>query len=69
MVNIIQASTDDHYKQARELFTEYAKSLDIDLAFQNFDEELKSIPGKYETSTGGCLLLAADNQYPIGVWL
>ncbi|RXT07050.1 GNAT family N-acetyltransferase [Ammoniphilus sp. CFH 90114] len=66
MVSIIQASTSFHFEQARELFTEYAKSLDIDLGFQNFDDELENIPAKYGTSAGGCLLLAVDHQETVG---
>jgi ribosomal protein S18 acetylase RimI-like enzyme len=46
------------------LFQEYANSLNISLAFQNFDEELNIINSMYGSPTG-CLLLVYDNELPI----
>ena len=50
---------------ARQLFKQYAASLDFDLNFQNFDEELRRLPGEY-APPGGCLIIAMSNTEPVG---
>ncbi|MFX0037974.1 MAG: GNAT family N-acetyltransferase [Promethearchaeota archaeon] len=57
MILIREVHGKDLSNQARELFIEYQKSLDIDLNFQNFDLELKWLPLPYLLPKG-CLLLA-----------
>ena len=58
----------------RELFIEYQMSMELDLRFQNFEEEISCLPGKYTAPYGrlyvaifngslaGCIALRAVNE-------
>lgn len=52
MLRIIPAETDDHVRQVSALFREYAVSLGVDLSFQNFEQEVATLPGDYAPPDG-----------------
>ena len=59
---IFQAESSAHIAQARELFLEYAQSLNFSLCFQSFDKELESLPGDYSSPDGRLLLAEYDGR-------
>jgi GNAT superfamily N-acetyltransferase len=62
---ILQATDPQSIALARQLFEEFAASLDIDLDFQGFPAELAGLPGAYSPPAGR-LLLALDGPRPAG---
>ncbi len=65
MINIIEANTKELIEKSKELVREYAQSLEFDLSFQDFDQEMENFPGQY-TLPQGCLYIALDENQPIG---
>ena len=46
----------------REIFQEYASTLDVDLSFQDFTQELEQLPGEYAPPRGQILLAEVDGS-------
>lgn len=65
MLRFVEAETPAEIMEARRLFEEYAAWLAIDLCFQNFEKELKELPGAYGGPRGR-LILAIDDEEVAG---
>jgi ribosomal protein S18 acetylase RimI-like enzyme len=65
MLQILQAQKAENLKIIKMLFGEYANSLEFDLSFQDFTEELANLPGDYSPPKG-CLILAKHEGQAVG---
>ena len=65
-MRIVEANTHEDVDHARTLFKEYEAGLGISLCFQNFDHELKNLPGDYAPPDGRLLLAKDDNDQIAG---
>jgi GNAT superfamily N-acetyltransferase len=59
---IIEARTESDYQAGASMFGEYAASLDFNLAFQSFDNELTILPQMYGAPLGALFLVKVDDQ-------
>ena len=65
MTEIYTARLPDEITVIKDLFQEYAESLNFDLDFQDFGEELETLPGKYAPPLGS-LLVAKETGETVG---
>jgi ribosomal protein S18 acetylase RimI-like enzyme len=62
MTDIRSADCPPDLALVRALFREYADGLGVDLAFQSFEAELATLPGKYEPPHGRLLIAWKGNE-------
>ena len=62
-VRLLQATTPHEWDEARRLVREYAASLDVDLSFQNFEQELEHFTTEYAAPSGAFILAEDAGRY------
>ena len=62
LVELTTPSDPHEFDLVREVFREYAQGLGVDLCFQQFDEELASLPGEYAAPRGTLILARVDGE-------
>ncbi|MEO5670758.1 MAG: GNAT family N-acetyltransferase [Ramlibacter sp.] len=59
---LITPATPEDFDAVRNIFSEYANGLGVDLCFQEFDKELAGLPGDYALPRGALFLARVDGQ-------
>jgi putative acetyltransferase len=63
MTDLIHPDSRELWQTARTLVREYAASLNVNLDFQNFDEELSHFETEYAPPTGTFVLARTNNEF------
>ena len=64
-MKLLPVETEEQTEEARTLFKEYEGATGVDLCFQNFAQELASLPGDYAPPSGA-LILAREGERVAG---
>ena len=62
---LLTVAEEHHIRQVQELMREYQAMIGVDLCFQEFEQEVLSLPGRYASPLGR-LYLAVFNETPAG---
>jgi GNAT superfamily N-acetyltransferase len=65
-IQIVSVRTSLDIEAIKRLFRSYAASLDVDLAYQDFEGEMAAMPGKYAPPAGELLLARTVQNIDIG---
>lgn len=61
-VQLIHPESPSDWAETRSIFLEYASTLNVDLCFQDFENELATLPGEYAAPRGALILAQIDGQ-------
>ena len=59
---LFEPTSAEDIHSVREIFLEYANTLNVDLRFQGFELELQELPGEYAPPRGALLLAMVNDQ-------
>ena len=62
MLTFVDVESGAELEETRSLLVEYAESLNFNLCFQSFDDELRTLPGVYAAPHGRLILAQVDGR-------